>query len=96
MFVEIIMGPGILKIEPWGLTSTGAPKYALASCHDFAGFQTQLRLHLQPVLNNLQLVHPYRETAREMDYLPSTDALGILSTSLLSYLSELLLLSPWQ
>lgn len=76
MFVEFIMGPGIPKIDPQGPISTGAPNYTLSSCPDFADFQTQLSLHLQPILNNLLLVHPYSETVKENDYLPSTDVVG--------------------
>lgn len=76
LFVEFIMGPGIQKIDPWGLITTGAPNYTLSSCLDSAGFQTQLSLHLQPILNNLHLVHSYSETVKENYYLPSTDVFG--------------------
>lgn len=70
------MGPGIPKIDPRGLITTGARNYTLSSCLDFARFQTQLSLHLQLILNNLHLVHPYSETVKENDYVPSTDVFG--------------------
>jgi len=76
LFVEFIMGLGIPKIDPWGLITTGAPNYTLSSCLDFARFQTQLSLLLQPILNNLHWVHPYSETVKENDYLPSADVFG--------------------
>lgn len=73
LFVEFIMEPGIPKIDPQGLITTGAPNYALSICIDFAGFQTQVSLHLQPIWNNFHLVHPCKETVEKNDYLPSTE-----------------------
>lgn len=76
MFVEFITGPGISKIDPRGLITTGAPNHTLSIHLDFAGLQTQLILHLQPILNNLHWIRPYPETVKENDYLPSTDVFG--------------------
>lgn len=63
-------------MDPQGLITTGAPNHTLSICLDFAGFQTQLCLHLQPIWNNFLLVHPYKEAVEENYYLPSTDVFG--------------------
>lgn len=75
LLMEFIMGPGIPRIDPQGLI-TGAPNYTLSICLDFAGFQTQLCLHLQPVWNNFHLVHPHKEAVEKSDYLPSSVVFG--------------------